>query len=488
MNHILRRGRPSELAVAASGIVELVAALEQLDDVEPHSLMVLRHGTVIAEGWWAPYSSGRVHLLYSLSKTFTGTALALAVKEGHVGLDDPVVRYFPEIDPAGLDDRVRRLRIRHLAAMASGHLEDTWHRGPAADPEHPVRAFLAMPPESEPGTLFAYNQSATYTLAMIVQRVSGTTVNDYLQERLLRRIGVGPTSWHQHPAGQDLGFSGLHATTEDLARLGQLYLQEGRWDGELVLPAEWTTEASRVQVATDRPAATGEPPSPDWAQGYGFQMWSSRHGYRGDGAYGQYCLVLPAHHAVVAMTGQTIDMQAALDAVWTYLLPAFDAATGCSPDADEELAARLQGLELPAAPGRPSPSGAAADWLASALVPVAPAEGDANGVALTAARLVEDGGAWHLLAEQDGDRLVAPLATSWVRARWDGGGAPVVSSGGFLDEGTLEVALVFLETPHRLLVRASLRDGTVAARWVTVPLHALPLRKTCSPATAALAR
>ena len=489
MNPTLRRGRPSELGVDATGVLRLIDALEQLEDVEPHSLMVLRRGTVVAEGWWAPYAAERVHLLYSLSKTFTATALALAVKEGLVDLDDPVVRHFPEIDPSGLDERVRRLRVRHLAAMASGHLEDTWHRGPGADQENPVRTFLSMPPEGEPGTLFAYNQSATYTLATIVQRVGGSTVNDFLQDRLLRRIGAGPTSWHQHPSGQDLGFSGLHATTEDVARLGQLYLQEGRWDDELLLPAGWTAEASRVQVATAPLPATGETPPPDWAQGYGFQMWRSRHGYRGDGAYGQFCLVLPDQEAVVAMTGQSMDMQAALDAVWTHLLPSFGDDAGRSPAADDELAARLRGLALPVAPGRSSPAvGTAVDWLARSLAPTPPAEGDANAVALTDARLVEDGGAWQLVVEQDGSRLVAPLTGSWAPARWDGGGAPVTASGGFLDERTLEMALVFLETPHRLVVRASLGDGTVAARWATVPLHALPLRSTCSPATAAAAR
>ena len=127
----LPRSTPREQGVDANGVAGFLDAVERRDDVELHSLMVLRHGHVVAEGWWAPYTPERLHLLYSLSKSFTSAALGLAVAEGLVGLDDTVLQHLPHL--AG-DDVAHDPRLRHLAAMASGHTWDTWddvvHHGP----------------------------------------------------------------------------------------------------------------------------------------------------------------------------------------------------------------------------------------------------------------------------------------------------------------------------------------------------------------------
>ncbi len=113
--------------------------------------MVLRHGNVVAQGWWAPYSADRRHLLYSLSKSFTSTAAAFAAAEGLLRLDDPVIAHFPELDAEVTDPRSRSMLVRHVASMASGHAEETWGEVIAADPVEPVRAFLKLPPDQEPG-------------------------------------------------------------------------------------------------------------------------------------------------------------------------------------------------------------------------------------------------------------------------------------------------------------------------------------------------
>ena len=118
--------------------------LEATDGVEPHSLMILRHGSVIAAGWWSPYTAERLHLLYSLSKSFTSTAVGFAAAEGLLRLDDPVISYFPELDAAITDGRTRSMLVRHIAAMSSGHLEDTWQRASTSRPDDPVRGFLEL--------------------------------------------------------------------------------------------------------------------------------------------------------------------------------------------------------------------------------------------------------------------------------------------------------------------------------------------------------
>jgi CubicO group peptidase (beta-lactamase class C family) len=471
---------PSRHGADANGIA---AFLDATRDTELHSLMIVRHGHVIAAGWWRPYGPGRPHLLYSLSKSFTATAAGLAAAEGLLSLDAPVLSYFPELDAEVTDPRSRAMLVRHIASMSSGHLADTWPAAPGADPGNPVRAFLRMPPDAAPGTVFAYNQSCTYTLAAIVQRVTGQPLLGYLRPRLLDVIGIGAAAWEELPPGQALGFSGLYATTDAIARLGLLYLRGGRWEGRQVLPAAWVAEATRAHVATAPAGGSPAGASPDWSLGYGFQFWMSRHGFRGDGAFGQFCLVLPDHDAVIAITAGTEDMQGVLNAAWEHVLPAFGdcgpggcggcgGACGDSPGtgADEALASRPRGLRL-----RPRHGSAPAAWPAAGAAPVAlapaalgPAGGAAQALPSVRRVLVADRA---ITVEEEGLAVTLPLA----EGDWRVSEAPVpaAASCGWTGPGELAVDIAFLQTPHRLSLECSLREGTFGARWHTRPLNAL---------------
>lgn len=207
----LIRSIPSAESVAAGGIRSFVDALEAAPDIEPHSLMVLRHGRVIAESWWAPYGPDRVQLLYSLSKSFTSAALGLAIDEDLVSLDDTVLSHFPHLDAEVTDARSRLTLVRHIAAMASGHDRDLVHEAEAMDAADPVRGLLTIPPDREPGRLFAYNQPCAYAIAGIVQARSGQSLTEYLRPRLLEPLGIDHTSWLRDGSGRELGYSGLHA-------------------------------------------------------------------------------------------------------------------------------------------------------------------------------------------------------------------------------------------------------------------------------------
>jgi len=431
------------------------AFLDAVDDIELHSLMILRHGHVIASGWWEPYGPDRPHLLYSLSKSFTSTAAGLAFGEGLLDPDATVLSYFPELDADVTDPRSRSMLVRHIASMSSGHLNETWPAAPQADPERPVRGFLRIPPDQDPGTVFTYNQSCTYTLATIVQRVTGQPLIEYLRPRLFDVIGIGEALWAEFPPGQAIGFTGLHVRTEAIARLGQLYLQGGKWDGRQVIPAAWVAEATRKQVATRLDGA------PDWQQGYGFQFWMSRHGYRGDGAYGQYCLVLPEQDAVIAITAGTENMPGILDAAWDHLLPAFDAATG-SDAADAALAKRLDRLRM-----RPV-NAALSEWPKENPNPVVLTPGGGTAEEIPSLRAVRVADRKVTLVE---DALVIDL--SLAEDGWNVTDAPlpVAASGGWTGPETLSIDVAFLETPHRLTLTCSLADGTFSARWVTRPLR-----------------
>jgi CubicO group peptidase (beta-lactamase class C family) len=472
----LRRSAPEAVGVDPAGVLGF------LDDVagrgiELHSVMLVRHGRVAAEGWWHPYGPERVHLLYSLSKSVTSAALGLAVGEGLVDLDATVLSYFPELDGEVTDPRSRSMRVRDVAAMASGHAEETVDAVRDASPDDLVRGFLQIPPTHEPGTWFAYNQPCTYTVAAIIQRRAGTTLTEYLGPRLFAPLGITVGGWQQEPPGQDLGFSGLHLTTEAVARFGRLLLDDGVLDGHRLLPEGWVALASREHVPTV-PAGEESPAGAsgsDWACGYGFQLWRSRHGYRGDGAFGQFCVVLPEHDAVLVTTAGTEDMQGILDAAWTHLLPAFgevpegegvDSGAGAgvaSSDAGRALAARLASLTLPL-PAARAP-------LAEAVLVAAPgADGGVERIELRRA-----GERWVLEATVDHRSWVAEAGDGcWAVTEPTGDQPALAVAAGAPDPGTVHVEVALLETPHRLRLVGDRAAGTLTTTWLTRPLGPLP--------------
>lgn len=468
---------PAAQGVDAAGVLAFLDALDAAPDIEPHSLMILRHGRLVASGWWAPYTAERPHLLYSISKSFTAAAAGIAAAEGLIRLDDPVISYFPEFEADITDPRSRAMLVRHVASMASGHESDTLFAARELDRENLVRGFLLIPPARDPGTVFAYNQPATFTLSAIVQKASGRSLTEYLRPRLLDPLGIGDVGWLRDRSGRELGFSGLHATTDAVARLGELYLRGGVWEGERLLPEWWVAEATRAQIET-----AGDMPGEDWQRGYGFKFWMSRHGYRGDGAFGQFCLVLPEQDAVIATTGDTWNMQAVLNLVWEHLVPAFRPAplTG-GEAADAALAARLAGLTLSPAAGKPAPPERAQAWSAAAFTP----DGGvcAQLPKLTAIDLAPGADGWTLTLTEDGH----PLRVRFGEAGWTVTEEPVPTavSGGWSDPDTLVVDVAFLETPHHLDVTCSLKDRTFKASWRTEPLHGLPLRAMRAPRASA---
>jgi CubicO group peptidase (beta-lactamase class C family) len=337
----LLRSVPEAQGVSSVGLLAFIAnARETIQEL--HSFMLLRHGHVVAEGWWDPYAPEVPHMLFSLSKSFTSTAAGLAIAEGRLTLDSPVLSFFPDEAPAEVSDNLAAMQVRHLLSMSTGNHEDTL-QSLRSDPDgNWVRAFLARPVEHAPGTHFVYNSGATYMVAAIVEKVTGTGLLDYLQPRLFEPLGiVGPT-WETCPRGIAVGGWGLSVKTEDIARFGQLYLQKGVWNGVRLVPEAW------VEAATSWQVANGDKPESDWSQGYGYQFWRSRHdAYRGDGAFGQFCIVMPEQDAVLAITAGTRDMQAELNVIWEYLVPAiYPEPLPADTEAYDELQRQLNFLTL----------------------------------------------------------------------------------------------------------------------------------------------
>lgn len=254
----LPRSTPADQRVDPAAILGFLDAVEEHPGIEMHSLMVVRHGRVVAEGWWAPYSAGRPQMLYSLSKSFTSTAAAFARAEGLFDLDDTVVSHFAEFAADITDPRSRSVKVRHVASMAAGHTREMLAEAIMRDREEPVRGFLLIPPDREPGTVFAYSQPCTYTLASIIQRNAGMPLTRYLRPRLFDPLGIGHVGWHTFPPGREQGFSGLHARTEDIAKLGLLYLQGGQWEGtQLIGEKGWPRRRRSRSPIRPSPTLTG---------------------------------------------------------------------------------------------------------------------------------------------------------------------------------------------------------------------------------------
>ncbi len=339
----LPRSTPEAQGMASSAILAFIETADR-ELADMHSFMLLRHGQVVAEGWWDPYDAATRHQLYSLSKSFTSTAAGLAVAEGKLNLDDHVLDFFPDDAPAKPSENLRGMQVRHLLSMATGHeTEPELHA-----PDQPwTKTFLAHDVPHKPGTHFLYNTAATYMVSAIVQKQTGQTVLEYLRPRLFDPLAIEEPSWGTSPQGITLGGYGLSVRTQDIARLGQLYLQQGNWGGRQLLPPSW------VEAATSQQVSNGDDPESDWNQGYGFQFWRCRHDcYRGDGAFGQYCIVMPEQDAVVAITSGVKNMPAVLNLVWEKLLPAMQQAPlPEAPEACEELQRKLATLVVPVQSG-----------------------------------------------------------------------------------------------------------------------------------------
>lgn len=317
-NMPLPRSTPEAQGISSQAVGEFVEAADKINTL--HSFMLVRHGKVIAEAWWKPEAPDKPHVLWSLSKSFNSTAVGLAIEDGKLSLDDPVIKFFPADAPAEPSENLKAMKVRDLLTMTGGH--DTEPKAVGGAPS--VKQFLAHPVLHEPGTHFLYNTMGSYTLSAIVTKVTGQTTLEYLKPRLFEPLGIEHPEWGSSPEGNSLGGYGLKLCTEDVAKFGQLYLQKGKWNGKQLVPEKWVEAATSKQVPNDQESHTKI--GIDWKQGYGFQFWRCTHNaFRGDGAGGQLCVIIPEKDAVIAITADTGNFQGEMNAIWDKLYPAFGA-------------------------------------------------------------------------------------------------------------------------------------------------------------------
>ena len=318
-----KQSDPESEGVSSDGINKFLDAANK-SKTEFHSIMILRHGKLITQGWWNPYSAELKHTMYSCSKSFTATAIGFAVSEKRFTVNDKVISFFGDNLPDTISNYLAGLTVKDVLSMSDGQYPDPTSTITSRDSNW-ARSFLKLPILYKPGTKFLYNSLGTYMLSAIVQKVTGQKVIDYLQLRLFTPLGIEGMDWEVDPKGINTGGWGLRIKTEDMAKFGQLFLQKGKWNGKQILPEAWVNEASTAKIIQHPDYTKAKQDSSDWEQGYCYQMWRCRHNaFRADGAFGQFIIVLPDEDAVIAITAETPNMQDELNLVWQYLLPGFN--------------------------------------------------------------------------------------------------------------------------------------------------------------------
>jgi len=383
--------------------------------------------------------------------------VGLAIGDGLLSLDDRVVDVLPGHVPADISEQGRRITVHHLLSMTAGHRTDSLAEAWELEPGDLVKGFLRLPFAAAEGTQHTYDNSTTFILARMVERAVGRGLPEFLDERLFTPMGIEHAEWDRVGSGAAFGFHGLHLTTEAIAAFGELLLRGGRWGDTQLVPREWVELATSRHIDSQHYAEGAD--GADFLCGYGYQFWISRHGFHGNGAFGQHCVVVPAHDLVVIVTSAQQEVQQAqdvLDAIWECLLPGID-HPGSARD-DEVLGGRLGGLSLALVPGSARPERSVTAKLDASAEESALPDGTTVIVDPT------DGG-WLV-------RFESLLEIEVGFGEWRESsplGRPVVASGAW-QGNKFVVDLYIIRAPHHVRLAVDADAGTAVATWTTVPL------------------
>lgn len=334
ITRIPRAENPEQVGVSSA---EFCALLDDLKEsgIDNHSVMVIRHDKVAAESYTDPYKADTPHAMYSVSKTITATAVGLAIDEGYFSLDTHVMDFFPDYEPKVADARLNEMKIRHLLTMTSGK-NPSW----ITDKTKPdwIKTFFNAPWISRPGEAFLYVNDNIYMLCVILNRATGLSVTEFLEPRLYQPLGIKTPFWETDHNGVECGAWGICLSTEDLAKIMLCYKNGGKFEGKQILPENWVKEASAIQTMNDYGS------KPCTSSGYGFCLWHNglERGYRADGMFSQFGIVMPKYDAVIVMTDGEVDEQKTRDCLWRHIPNIFideaDERTVPEEEFDEKIA------------------------------------------------------------------------------------------------------------------------------------------------------
>lgn len=282
------------------------------DGTDIRAFQCVKDNTVLAKVAIEPFSFEEPMLVYSLSKSFTSACVGIAQSEGLLNIEERIVDIFPEKCPEVISENLAKMRIKDCLCMTSGH--DACIFSQLRYEADPVGYFLAQPVAYEPGTTFVYSTAATYICGAAVEKRSGMRLIDYLYEKVLSKMGIEKPEWRRCLDGSCHGGTGLIISSDIVTKFGIMIRDGGVYNGKQIVPAEWIKTASSIHAETPRSR------TPDWAAGYGYQFWmNAKEGFRGDGAYGQLCMIFPKRNMVFTMLCESASMQKEVDSIYKLL-------------------------------------------------------------------------------------------------------------------------------------------------------------------------
>ncbi|MCI5649884.1 MAG: beta-lactamase family protein [Fusicatenibacter sp.] len=314
------RATPESQGISSEALCQMIRELAQSRKNDLHHLLILRNGKVICECHFSPYRSGIWHASYSLCKSITGMAIGLLVFEGKLSLTENIYDIFEKKN--GLLQRILRpnVTVEHLLTMTSGV---QFNEMGAVSGNDWVGSFLGAPVKGTPGEEFEYNSMNSYMLSAIVTERTGVSMMEYLRPRLFEPLGIIRVFWECCPAGITKGGWGLFLCPEDAAKLGQMYLQNGVFEGKQVIPSEW------IAMSTVRHS---DPPERMGCYGYGYQVWMEERpgSFAFNGMLGQNVLGYPDTNMVIVTNAGSRELFQScelLDVIRKYFGNGFTPAT-----------------------------------------------------------------------------------------------------------------------------------------------------------------
>lgn len=333
---------PEAVGLRSGMVLKFLEEVEK-EQIELHSLMIVRNGKCCVSGWWAPYGPEDLHPLCSFSKSLTSIAVGFAEQEGLLTLDEKIADIFPEYLPEHPGQNLRNATLHHFLTMSCGHDTD-----PEAMGEDWIKEFLSHPFLHEPGTFYRYNTSGTNMLAAVIKRKTGQNVTEYLRPRLLDPLGIREIYCECLPGTDpvEIGGGGMKLRTEDMAKFAWFLLKKGKWEGKQLLRESWFARACSKQIETEG-GADGF--TKEWGCGYGYQIWMNSYpgSFRADGAYGQFGIVFPDLDMIVVTTSATKKTQELIDLILRDLLPSVENNQAEEAGQTRILAEKLASLALP---------------------------------------------------------------------------------------------------------------------------------------------
>jgi CubicO group peptidase (beta-lactamase class C family) len=341
-----RTSTPEAQGMDSETLAELFAKIQQ-EDYDIDNVTIVRHGHIVADVPIYPFKPDTRHIVFSCTKSVVSALVGMAIEQGYIeGVDQTILDIFPGHTTANLDERKTAMTLEDVLTMSTGlKCEDSYlyrWRGmrEMERSDNWVQFVLDLPMVAEPGSKFEYCNGASLLLSAAVQEKTGHSAFEFAKEHLFGPLGINDVTWPSNPQGITIGWSELHLQPRDMAKIGYLYLHEGQWDGQQVIPATWVQASGKKHI------------SATLQDGYGYQWWVDDSGYyMALGYAGQFIFVIPEKDMVVVFVSDLAerDFYVPQQLLEGFIIPAAKSSSSLAdnPEGVELLESHIEALANP---------------------------------------------------------------------------------------------------------------------------------------------